>query len=99
MVAGNPAVPLAQQADKERPAVLDLSQADLQGPAPLGVLFRHAPAEIDIHEVKMSPGAPFPQFREHHAYQMIPLRVHVTERGGDEHADGFPGGGHGQLTW
>ena len=98
VVGRNPAVPLAQQPNEERPAVLDLVQADFQGFASLGVLLGHTPAQVHVDQVEVPRGAPLPQFREHLADQMIPFRVHVAEGRGDEHTNGFPNGGHGAAS-
>ncbi len=93
----NPAVALAQEPNKERAAVLDFVQADVECLAPLGVFFRHAPAEVHIDQVKMPLGAPLAQLRKYDADQMVALRVHVAEGTTDEHADSFPGSRHRRL--
>ena len=57
----------------------------------VGVLGRHAPAQVHVEEFQPQLLDPLAQFREDDGDQMIPLRVHVAEGAADEDADGLQG--------
>ena len=86
----HPAVALAQDAHEMGPAPVDLRQAQVEDLVVVGLLLGHTPTQIDIDQVDAVLLQPGPQFREDHFDQVVPLRVHVAEGGGDEDADGFP---------
>src|SRR5687768_1848790 len=87
----DPAVAIAEQADEERPALLDLIQTDRERAARSGFLFRDAPAQIETDEVGAPLQASAPELWKHDPAQVVAFRVHVAERGGDEDADGGSG--------
>src|SRR5947207_3236057 len=49
--AGNVAVALAKDAEEERPASVDLLQANVEGLLVVGLLPGHTPAQVNIHQV------------------------------------------------
>jgi DNA-directed RNA polymerase specialized sigma24 family protein len=59
-----------------------------------GFFVGHTPAEIDIDEPDAPLLAELPELREDPLDKFLSLRVHIAERGRDEHANGRPGGGH-----
>ena len=76
---------------EERPALVDLLEAQVEHLVFLGLLLGDPPAEVDVDQVDAVLLEPLPKGREDPFDQLVPLRVHVAERGGDEHADGLPG--------
>ena len=85
----DPAVAIAQQADQERAASLDLAEAHLQHEQfPLGLVAPccrlDAPTQVDRLEVMEPRAQPLGQNREHVRAEVVPLGVHVAERTGDK---------------
>ena len=87
---GHVAVAFAQQAEEERPAVLDLLQTEIEGEVVVGLFPGDAPAQVNVHEVDAILGQLLAQLREHNRDQMVPFRVHVAECAADEDTYGFP---------
>jgi len=90
----HPTVAVAQDADEERPALVDLLEAELEDLVVLGLLAGDAPTQVDVDQADAVLLQPFAQGREDHLDEVIALRVHVTERRRDEDTDGFPGTAH-----
>lgn len=91
---GHPAVTATQHADEKRAAAVDLFQTDVVGGAVADLTFCHAPAEADVDQMQPPIFAPLPRPGKDDLHQMIPLRVHVAERRGNEDATGFSDGYH-----
>ena len=71
-------------------------ETDLQGVLILGgLLFRHTPAQVNIHQPQFPLLAPLPELGEYPLDEVVPLAIHVIERAADEDADSLPGCGHG----
>ncbi|MEZ5100689.1 MAG: hypothetical protein R3C15_12995 [Thermoleophilia bacterium] len=96
-LVGHPAVPLAEQPEEERPAALDLREADRQHRALGLLLVRDAPAEVDLAPGDAPPLARGADLREHALDELLALRLHVAERRGDEDAHGALVGHAGML--
>ena len=57
----HPAATLSQETDEKRATIVDAVQASIHHVAVVrGVLFRHAPAQVDVHQTQLAPFAPFP---------------------------------------
>ena len=80
--------------EKERPAIVNLLQAQIQSAIIVGLLFGHAPAQVDVDQMNAIFLQPLAQRRKHNFDKVIPLRVHIAERGGDEDANDLPGNSH-----
>jgi hypothetical protein len=95
--ARHPAVAVAEEGQKERPALVDLFEAEADHLFVLRLVFGDTPAQVDIVQLDAVRQQLLAQRRERHLDQVIAFRVHVSERRGDEDTDGFPGGGHTRL--
>jgi len=97
----HPATSLPEEAEEERPAIIDPFQADLHGVPARRISLGHAPAEVNVDEAEFSLLTPLPQLGEDPLDEVIPLGVHIIERAADEDSDGLPGvsggRGHGHI--
>ena len=85
-VRGNPAAALADEAQKEGAAAVDVFQANLHRAQVFGgILLGNAPAQVNIPEPEPPLGAPLVQFGEHPLHQVIAFGVHIVEGAADEH--------------
>jgi hypothetical protein len=83
----HPAVPLPEQADEEGPALIHLFQAHLQLAPVRALLPADPPTQVhfvDEYAELREGGA---QSREGVAHEVVAFRLHVEERGRDEHPD------------
>jgi len=87
---GHVAVTLADDGDEERSGLFDPLEADGQRLIVLGLVFGDTPAQVHVEKLQPQLFDAFAQFREDDGDQVVPLRMHVAEGGGDEDADGFP---------
>ena len=79
---------MRQQAGEERPAVVDLGEAERQH-APLGLLLiGDAPAQIDLAPSDTALLAQFAKLREDVLDQTVAFSLHVPEGRGDKDPDG-----------
>ncbi len=89
---GHITIARAEDAEEERLAVADLLQAQLQRLVIVRLLLRHPPAQVDIHQMHLICRQILAQRRKDHLHQVIPLRLHVAEGGGDKYPHLAPGG-------
>ncbi len=87
VVAGDPAVALAEEPDEVRAAGADLVQAELQRLPARALLLGDAPAEVHLHELDVPLAAEPAERRPGMGHQRVPVLLHVPEGGGDEDAD------------
>ena len=88
----NPAVAVAEEGEEEGAAGVDLFQAKADDFFVFGFVLGDAPAEVDVVELNAMGQKLFAEFGEGEFNQMIALRVHVAEGGGEEDADVLPTG-------
>ena len=87
VVAGHPAVALAQQADEERAAGADFVEAELEGFLAGALFLGDAPAQVHLDQFDLPLAAEPAQFGPGVGHQLVALPHHVAEGRGDEDAD------------
>ena len=80
----DPSVPLAEDAQEQWPAAIDLHQADRQHLAALRLLLCDPPSQVDIAPHDPPLGAEAAKLRKNKLEQLLALAVHVAERRGHE---------------
>ena len=93
----HPAVSFTEDADEKRAALVDLVEAEVEHAVVLGLFPRHAPAQVDIHQMNPILLQPRTQLGERHLNKVIALGVHIAEGRGDEDFDRLPQLGHATL--
>ncbi|MEX2596344.1 MAG: hypothetical protein WEC59_05375, partial [Salibacteraceae bacterium] len=95
---GHPAIPVAQQANKKRPATAYFVKADFQHIGFTFIFLRygggiHAPAEVNNFELDTSLLEFFFYTWKNNVFQIVPLRLHIGKGAADKNGEGAPGYG------